>query len=96
MTQINSDEMRRKVINICKARPDAANDDLLLVALAWYMEGWDDPQLYEKLKAHSSAATLLRTRRKLVEEGIIKVDPAVRAARQSEIKKVKKALKGKS
>lgn len=93
MTKINSVEMRQTIINVCNIRPEAANDDMLLVAMIWYVEGWRDPFLYQKLRGHTNMTTILRTRRKLAEEGKIKVDPAVRALRQKEARATKAAIK---
>lgn len=93
MTKINSVEMRQTIINVCNIRPEAANDDMLLVAMIWYVEGWRDPFLYQKLRGHTNMTTILRTRRKLAEEGKIKVGPAVRALRQKEARATKAAIK---
>lgn len=94
MTEINSARIRDTIIKFCKINPDLANDDKRLIANVWWNEGRKDPQLYERLRSVSSPETIRRTRAKLVEEGLIQVDPTVRALRRKEERAARSALKG--
>lgn len=93
MTEINSKRIRDIILEFCKINPDLANDDKRLIANVWWNEGWKDPNLYKHLREVSSPETIRRTRAKLVEEGLLKVDPAVRAARRKEEQAARAALK---
>lgn len=94
MAEVNSSRIRETIIEFCRINPDLANDDKRLIANIWWSEGWRDPQLYDKLRSVSSPETIRRTRAKLVEEGLIQVDPTVRALRRKEERAVRTALKG--
>lgn len=92
--KVNDVKMRDLIKSLCKKKPELANDDKHLIATVWYMEGWEDPQLYEHLKSVSSPETIRRTRAKLAEEGIIQVSEEVKKARLEEEQQVRKSLKG--
>ena len=92
--KVNDVKMRDLIKVLCKHRPELANDDKRLIATVWYLEGWEDPNLYEHLKTVSSPETIRRTRAKLAEEGEIKVSEEVAKARREEEQQVRKSLKG--
>lgn len=91
--EINTKPMRDRILSLCRRKPKLADDDLRLIASVWWEEGWHDPELYEHLTKVSSPATILRTRRKLVEEGKIKPSSDVHAARMAEEKRIRENLK---
>lgn len=77
---INSNEMRKKVLGAVAKEPRAADDDRLLMAIIWAQEGWrnGDP-IYTNLRKVSNPESIRRTRQKLVQDGVIK--PSQRATR---------------
>lgn len=87
--KINDKPMRDTIKRLVKANPALANDDKRLIAAVWYLEGWRDVKLLEKLRSVSSPETIRRTRAKLVEEGIIKPSETAQEARYREYKKVR-------
>ena len=88
--KINTKPMRERIIALCKKDNRYADDDKLLIATIWYQDGWEDPDLYDKLKV--SPETIRRTRAKLVEEGIIKPSEKVVEARYEDFKKARDAV----
>ncbi len=90
--KVNDKAMRDKIIEAVKRNPELANDDKRLIATIWWIEGWHDPELYEKLTRHSSPETIRRTRAKLVEEGVIKPSAEATAARKAEEQEVRRML----
>ena len=90
--KVNSQKLRDRIIKICEADPRCASDDKLLMAKVWYLEGWHDDQLYEKLQKMPAAESITRARRKLIEEGEIEADEKVQQARKNEEEKVRKEL----
>ena len=88
--KINTKNMRDRIIALCKKDKRYADNDDLLVATIWYQDGWNDPDLYNKLKAVSSVENIRRTRRKLTE--LIKPSKAVTEARYEEYKQVKMSI----
>lgn len=90
--KINSANMRNTIKSLVRANPELANDDKRLIAAVWYLEGWHDVKLLEKLRSVSSPETIRRTRAKLVEEGIIKPSEAAQEARYREYKKVRMSI----
>jgi ribosomal protein L19E len=90
--KINNKPMRDRIKALVKADPTLADDDKRLIASVWYLEGWIDPELYEKLKSVSSPETIRRTRAKLVEEGIIKPSAKVQEARYEEYKQARMSI----
>lgn len=87
--KINNKPMRDMIQALVRSNPELANDDKRLIAAVWYLEGWRDVKLLEKLRSVSSPETIRRTRAKLVEEGIIKPSAAAQEARYREFKKVR-------
>lgn len=70
--------IRLTVQRLCWANPKLADDDKLLIAKVWEMEGWDNEKsIYENLLRLPSAESIRRVRQKLVEEGVVK--PSVEA-----------------
>ena len=90
--KINTQPMRDRIKALVKANPALADDDKRLIASVWYLEGWHDKELYERLKSVSSPETIRRTRAKLVEEGIIKPSDKVQEARYEEYKQARMSL----
>lgn len=90
--KVNDKAMRDKIIEAVKRNPELANDDKRLIATIWWIEGWHDPELYEKLTRYSSPETIRRTRAKLVEEGVIKPSAEATAARKAEEQEVRRML----
>lgn len=91
--KLNSIYLRNKIISLCEADPNVACNDSLLVSLIWKEEGWDKYKtIYENLTHCSNSQTILRVRRKLAEEGLIKVDESTRKRRKTEAKKMRKEM----
>ena len=91
--KVNTHDMRRKILDIIKNVPNAANDDKLLIALIWSKEGWDRSDgLYSNLVKVSNPETIRRTRQKLVQEGLIKPSERTIEIRRYEINKVRSSL----
>ena len=90
--KINNKTMRNQIIKAVKACPALADDDKRLIATIWYMEGWQDDKLLEKLKSVSSPETIRRTRAKLVEEGIIKPSAKTQEARYQDYKQARMSI----
>lgn len=90
--KVNTENMRERIIKLCKENPKLADDDKRLIATIWWYEGWKDPELYEKLKMVSSPETIRRTRAKLVQEGIITPSEAVTEMRYNEYKDARAAV----
>lgn len=84
--KINTEPMRERIIKLCSKDQRYADDDKLLIATIWYQDGWNDPELYLKLKKMVSPETIRRTRAKLVQEGIIKPSEEVQEARYKDYK----------
>lgn len=79
--RVNTDKMRNRILELVKKDPRVINDDKLLIAAIWWYEGWKDEKLYENLQKVSTPGTITRTRRKLVEEGLIKPNVKAQQAR---------------
>lgn len=90
--KINTENMRDKIIRLCKTNPKLADDDKRLIANIWWGEGWHDTELYEKLKSVSSPETIRRTRAKLVQEGVITPSEQATEARYHEYEKAMDAV----
>lgn len=88
--RINTQDMRHKILRAVYREPMAADDDRLLIAKIWEMEGWDYMLgVYENLRNVSSPETIRRTRQKLVEEGkIVPMDKTIER-RYKEFKKIR-------
>lgn len=90
--KINNKPMRDRIEALVKQNPALADDDKKLIASIWYLEGWTDKDLYDKLKSVSSPETIRRTRAKLVEEGVIKPSKEVEEWRYQEFKQARMSL----
>ena len=90
--KINNKPMRDVIKRLVRADPSLADDDKRLIASIWYLEGWEDDALYDKLKSVSSPETIRRTRARLVEEGVIKPSAETQEARYQEYKKVRMSI----
>lgn len=90
--KINNKPMRDRIEALVKQNPELADDDKRLIASIWYLEGWTDDKLYERLKSVSSPETIRRTRAKLVEEGVIKPSAEVQEWRYQEYKQAKMSI----
>lgn len=90
--KVNDKTTRDRILEIYKKNPQMADDDKLLIATIWWLEGWKDPGLYQHLKSVSSPETIRRTRAKLVEEGLIESSESVNKARKSEEQNVRASL----
>lgn len=90
--KINNKPMRDRIEALVKQNPALADDDKRLIASIWYLEGWTDKDLYDKLKSVSSPETIRRTRAKLVEEGVIKPSKEVEEWRYKEFKQARMSL----
>lgn len=90
--KINNKPMRDRIEALVKQNPALADDDKRLIASIWYLEGWEDDKLYERLKSVSSPETIRRTRAKLVEEGVIKPSKEVEEWRYKEFKQARMSL----
>lgn len=90
--KINNKPMRDRIEALVKQNPALADDDKRLIASIWYLEGWTDDKLYERLKSVSSPETIRRTRAKLVEEGVIKPSAEVQEWRYQEYKQAKMSI----
>lgn len=90
--KINNKTMRKTIEKLVKYNPALADDDKRLIASVWYLEGWTDDDLYDKLKSVSSPETIRRTRAKLVEEGVIKPSKEVQEWRYKEYKQARMSI----
>lgn len=90
--RINNKPMRDMIRSLVRSNPALADDDKRLIASIWYLEGWEDKDLYNKLKSVSSPETIRRTRAKLVEEGVIKPSEKAQEARYQEFKQARMSL----
>jgi len=90
--KINSANMRNTIKSLVRSNPELANDDKRLIAAVWYLEGWHDVKLLDKLRSVSSPETIRRTRAKLVEEGIIKPSKEVEEWRYKEYKQARMSI----
>ena len=90
--KINSKSMREQIKALIRSNPALADDDKKLIASIWYLEGWTDDKLYERLKSVSSPETIRRTRQRLVEEGVIKPSAEVQEWRYQEYKQAKMSI----
>ena len=90
--KINNKPMRDTIKRLVNADPTLADDDKRLIASVWYLEGWNDAGLYDKLKSVSSPETIRRTRAKLVEEGIIKPSAKTQEARYQDYKQARMSI----
>ena len=90
--KINNKPMRDTIKRLVRANPALADDDKRLIASIWYLEGWTDEDLYDKLKSVSSPETIRRTRAKLVEEGVIKPSEKTQEYRYKEYKQARMSL----
>ena len=78
----NLTPMQRLVLKACRTQPEAIDDDAVLQATVWLMEGWSDQRsLLENLRMVPRAATLSRRRRELVEVGILTASDEANAKR---------------
>ena len=90
--KLNDKSTRDLIVQAVKADKRCADDDKLLIAKIWYLKGWKDPELYNRLKEMPSPETIRRSRQKLVEEGIIVPSEKVKNARRAEAKQARKDL----
>ena len=82
---INSEKIRRKIVDAVAKEPRAADDDRLLMSLIWAKEGWSyGGSIYTNLCRVSSPETIRRTRQKLVQDGVIQ--PSSKALKARAIK----------
>ena len=78
----NLTPMQRLVLKACRAQPEAIDDDAVLQATVWLMEGWSDQRsLLENLRALPRAESLSRRRRELVGLGILEPSDEANAKR---------------
>ena len=78
----NLTPMQRLVLKACRAQPEAIDDDAVLQATVWLMEGWNDQRsLLENLRALPRAESLSRRRRELVGLGILEPSDEANAKR---------------
>ena len=64
-----------------------ANDDKVLLASVWHLQGWDDTRsLYENLKRVSPAESVTRARRKLIQSGQIKASEEATKRREEQFR----------
>lgn len=69
---MNLTKKQRLVLKAIKQNPAAANNDAMLYATCWELEGWDDNKsLYENLRTKTRGETLSRRRRELFNAGLI-------------------------
>lgn len=91
--KINSNDMRHKILNMIAREPKCADDDKLLIALIWEIEGWDYMlSIYQNLCRVSSPETIRRTRQKLVAEGKIKPSEKVIEERYQNFKEIRRYI----
>lgn len=90
--QVNTNSMRKRILDICKKHPRCAEDDKLLIATIWYQDGWRDEDLYLKLRDMVSPETIRRTRARLVEEGLLQPSEETYNARYEEYRNVMRSL----
>lgn len=80
---MNRDKIRRLVLQAVADNQEAANDDAVLLAMVWHMQGWDDTRgLYENLKKVSRPESITRRRRELIAEGLIHANERAKARRE--------------
>lgn len=73
--------------------PRVADDDALLLSIVWKLLGWNnDKSLYKNLKNMPSPETITRTRRRLIEEGLIVASKDATERRYQSFKRTRKAL----
>jgi hypothetical protein len=78
-------KIERLILSIYKQRPEAVNDDALLIAIIWSHLGWDkEKSLYENIKNMPRPTSITRSRRTLHERGEIKYSPAIEDRRFKE------------
>lgn len=90
---INSNKMRILIRQAYSRDKKVANDDVLLLSEVWMASGWDNSKsLLQNLKNMPSPETVTRTRRKLVEEGLICPSMSATERRYNSWKKTRKEL----
>lgn len=88
--KINSQQMRNRIISLCRISNKYANDDLALIAAIWDREGWNpERSLYDNLRSVSHPETIRRTRQRLQAEGVIQVREKTADKRYDEFKQAK-------
>ena len=91
----NLTPMQRLVLRACRANPEAVNDDAVLQATVWQMEGWSDQRsLLENLRMVPRAETLSRRRRELIEVGILTASDEATEKRQEAFNNEREAHSG--
>ena len=91
--KVNTNDMRHKILDEVRLRPEAVNSDKLLISLIWEKEGWAyNKGILWNLHHVSSPETIRRTRQKLVEEGLIKPCEETTEARYEDFKQARMAL----
>lgn len=90
---VNSNKMRITIMKAYARDEKVANDDVLLLSEVWKASGWDNTKsLLQNLKNMPSPETVTRTRRKLVEEGLICPSMSATERRYNSWKKTRKEL----
>lgn len=88
--KINSQQMRTRIITLCRINENYANDDIKLIAAIWNREGWDQNRsLYDNLRSVSHPETIRRTRQRLQSEGVIQAREKTVDKRYDEFKQAK-------
>lgn len=89
----NDKEIRTMVRRACNKSQLAIDSDKKLIAEVWKMCGWDNSKsLYENLKMMPTAGSITRTRRRLVEEGLIEPSIDATERRYRSFKQTRKNL----
>ena len=69
---MNISRKQKLVLKAIELQPGAADDDALLLATVWKLEGWNDNRnLYDNLRRVSRSETICRRRRELFNMGLI-------------------------
>lgn len=88
--KINSQQMRNRIISLCRISSKYANDDLALIAAIWDREGWSSERsLYDNLRSVSHPETIRRTRQRLQAEELIPAREKTTEKRYQEFKLAK-------
>ncbi|HWT39950.1 MAG TPA: hypothetical protein VN081_01580 [Dongiaceae bacterium] len=78
---------QKLVLQAIEMQPDAVNDDALLYATVWALEGWDSSRsLYDNLKHCTRGETIYRRRRELYQMGLISYDAEALQSRDEAFK----------
>lgn len=85
--------LRNLILDLYKEDAAVANDDKLLISRVWLKKGWSEGRtLYENMRLMPNPGTIIRTRAKLVEKGLIKSSESVQLKRNCYANQVARSI----